>query len=86
MVKHCAANVIIKNMEELMQIEENTYNKMPPEIKALFIKDSNPEKKEVKACFPESKGDKRTSKPTYNKGHWGNSKSVISNALYSDSG
>jgi len=36
--------------------------------------------------FPMTKGDTRTSKPTYDKGHWGNSKSVESTALYSDSG
>ena len=41
---------------------------------------------EVRECFPETKGDNRTEKSTYDKGIWGNAKPVISNALYSDSG
>jgi len=41
---------------------------------------------EVTELFPNSKGDTRTSKPTYDKGHWGNSKSVESTALYNDDG
>jgi len=41
---------------------------------------------EVLDLFPQTKGDNRKSKPTYDKGHWGNSKSVESDRLYSDSG
>jgi site-specific DNA-methyltransferase (adenine-specific) len=41
---------------------------------------------EVVSLFPNTKGDNRTSKSTYDKGHWGNSKPVESTALYSDSG
>jgi len=41
---------------------------------------------EVLAIFPNTKGDTRISKPTYDKGVWGNMKSVESNALYNDSG
>lgn len=41
---------------------------------------------EVVGLFPETKGDSRTSKSTYDKGHWGNAKPVESDALYSDSG
>lgn len=41
---------------------------------------------EVLAIFPNTKGDTRTSKPTYDKGAWGNMKSVESDALYNDGG
>lgn len=41
---------------------------------------------EVCDGFPNTKGDSRKSKPTYNKGFWGNTESVESNSLYSDSG
>lgn len=41
---------------------------------------------EVCGGFPHTKGDTRTSKPTYDKSIWGNAKSVESNALYNDSG
>jgi hypothetical protein len=51
---------------------------------ANLIHDNSPE---VKECFPEQAGgDSRKSKPTYDKGIWGNAKSVESNALYNDSG
>ena len=41
---------------------------------------------EVCGGFPITKGDSRTSKPTYDKSIWGNAKSVESNCLYNDSG
>jgi len=41
---------------------------------------------EVVELFPETKGDSRKSKSTYDKGHWGNSKPVESTALYNDNG
>ena len=41
---------------------------------------------EVLEIFPDTKGDSRTSKPTYDKGFWGNAKSKESDRLYSDSG
>ena len=41
---------------------------------------------EVCGGFPNTKGDNRTSKPTYDKSIWGNAKSVESKCLYADSG
>lgn len=41
---------------------------------------------EVCGGFPNTNGDTRTSKPTYDKSIWGNGKSVMSNCLYNDSG
>jgi DNA modification methylase len=41
---------------------------------------------EVVREFPNTKGDSRTSKSTYDKGIWGNAKPVESTALYSDDG
>ena len=41
---------------------------------------------EVCGGFPYTKGDNRTSKPTYDKSIWGNAKSVESSCLYADSG
>ena len=41
---------------------------------------------EVCGGFPNTKGDNRTSKQTYDKSIWGNAKSVESNCLYADSG
>ena len=41
---------------------------------------------EVCGSMPETKGDARVSKPTYNKSIWGNAGSVESTALYNDSG
>ena len=41
---------------------------------------------EVCGGFPNTKGDNRKSKPTYDKSIWGNAKSVDSNCLYADSG
>ena len=41
---------------------------------------------EVCGGFPNTKGDSRTSKPTYDKSIWGNAKSVESKCLYNDSG
>ena len=41
---------------------------------------------EVCGGLPDTKGDSRTSKQTYNKSIWGNAKSVKSDCLYGDSG
>jgi hypothetical protein len=70
-----------------VQIIETTYKKLPDHLRALFYKLPNPGSDEVLAGFPaEAGGDRRTSKPTYDKGIWGNPASVESAALYNDSG
>jgi site-specific DNA-methyltransferase (adenine-specific) len=51
-------------MEELMQIDEKTYAKMPDNIKKLFVKLPNPEKDEVVELFPQSKGQQGAVKGT----------------------
>lgn len=74
------------------RIDTDKYGKANPTLNpqsplgrfpANLIHDGSPE---VEAVFPQTKGDNRTSKSTYDKGIWGNAKPVESTALYSDSG
>lgn len=45
-----------------MKISETTYNKMPKNLRDLFIKMPNPEKDEVEECFPQT-GSGNNGKP-----------------------
>lgn len=70
----------------MIKIDENTYNKMPEEIKKCFMLLPNKSKEEVEALFPYSKAGEYKGEGTKSGGIWSKSTGQPAGREYGDSG